>query len=90
MNHTRDKYDPITRFRLSSTSSGMRAQYNKSQTISAFEHVGRVFAPNFSKEYQNAIKSNNNVFRRPKGMCSEMLNQANKHNFIATTFGARS
>lgn len=88
INHTRDKYDPITRFRLNTTSAPQN--HPKSQTISAFTHIGRIYAPNFSKEYQRTISDNENAFRRPKGMCSEMLNGAVKNNFIATPFGSRS
>lgn len=72
VNHSRDLYDPITRSRINKTSGGQSslnaAGYNKSQTISGFSHLGRIYAPNFSKEYQKAYNANNNSFRRPKGM----------------------
>ena len=89
VNHTRDKYDTITRSRKN-TSSRTTMGYTKSQTISAFAHVGRVYAPNYSQEYQKAARAGSAAFNRSKGMCSEMLNGAHHHNFIATTFGTRS
>lgn len=93
VNHSRDLYDPLTRGRINQTSSRERntmQKYNKSQTISAFQHLGRIQAPNFSKEYQKALHKNSNAFKRAKGMCSEMLNASQKHAFIATPFGNRS
>jgi hypothetical protein len=89
VNHSRDFYDPITRSRKNKTSnnSGM---YNKSQTISAFNHLGRHFAPNLSNEYQKQAAGNGGNFARTKGMCTEMLNGSQKHAFIATPFGTRS
>lgn len=94
VNHSRDNYDPVTRMRMNKTTNinsneRNKSSYHKSQTISAFEHIGRVYAPNFSKEYQKAYKDNQNTFRRPKGMCAEVLNASQKHNFIATPFGKR-
>lgn len=72
VNHSRDMYDPLTRSRTNKTSGGKNGNYpstyNKSQTISGFAHLGRIYAPNFSNEYQKAYKGNNNGFRRPKGM----------------------
>jgi len=94
VNHTRDMYDPLTRVRSNQTSvtkghQGVRKS-NKSQTISAFNHLGRIQAPNFSREYQKAYANNGNAFKRAKGMCSEMVNASQKHTFIATPFGTRS
>lgn len=72
VNHSRDLYDPLTRARVNKTSGGrkvnQRGGYNKSQTISGFAHLGRVYAPNFSREYQKAYGANSNGFRKSKGM----------------------
>ena len=55
-----------------------------------FHCIGRIYAPNFSREYQKAYNTNQNQFKRPKGMWSEMLNSSQKHAFIAKPFGNRS
>lgn len=93
VNHSRDKYDPITRSRVNQSSKTQNGGYykmsNKSQTISAFAHLGRIQAPNFSKEYQKAYTKNQGSFKRGKGMCSEVLNGAHTHAFIAKPFGSR-
>ena len=72
VNHSRDMYDPLTRARQNKTSAEKGYKHprncNKSQTISGFAHLGRIFAPNFSNEYQKAISANSNHFRRAKGM----------------------
>lgn len=94
VNHSRDLYDPITRVRSNKTSAtketSTKSKCNKSQTVSAFTHLGRIYAPNFSNEYQKAYTTNKGNFGRSKGMCSEMLNGCGKHAFIANTFGGRS
>ena len=94
VNHSRDKYDALTRMRSNKTVAAEKVNAiqgcNKSQTISAFNHIGRIYAPNFSREYQKAYTSNQNQFNRPKGMWAEMLNASQKHAFIANPFGNRS
>lgn len=52
----------------SEQSSHIPRKCNKSQTISAFNHLGRINAPNFSKEYQKAYNKNGGAFKRSKGM----------------------
>jgi len=50
--------------------------------ISEFSQVTRIGAPNFNKDYQNALSKDSNVFRRSQGVLSLYSNAAASHKFI--------
>lgn len=49
---------------------------NKKKSIAEFADLGRLMCPNFNPNFQETLKDRPTAFRRPKGMCSYLCENA--------------
>ena len=96
INHHKTRYNILNQktqsaFSCSGVTTAGRTDksYSKVNGISQFMEQTRSGSPNLSPDYQKAIFENGKVFRKTKGMCSSIANNAKTHHFISPVFGRR-
>lgn len=63
--------------------------FRRQNLLGDFVEKGRKCAPNYSSQYNSAIKKDPGVFKRSKGMCADFLDNSGSNLYISSPFGRR-